>query len=100
MRGLGQPCEEYNETLNGRIVYKQMLPDDSPRKPYYIEWTATSTGIFQWVVAQGKDNKNLPKWGGEITAKCWHILTGNVIIPHSEEILRTMEFNQFFNYKL
>jgi len=69
-----------------------MLPDDSSRKPYYIEWTATSTGIFQWVVAQGKDNKKLPKWGGEITAKCWHILTGNVI-PHSEEILRTMGFN-------
>jgi len=74
--------EEYHETLNGRIVYKQMLPDDwtmRGREPFYIQWVPSRTGSFEWVIAQGKDSSTLPKWEGEIMAKCKHILTGNTL---------------------
>lgn len=64
---------EYKETLNGRIVYQQMLPEDCNRTPYYVQWVPSATGSFEWVIAQ-----DLNKWQGEIIAKCKHIITGKI----------------------
>ena len=65
---------EYKETLNGRIVYEQILPEDSERDPYYIQWVPSKTGKFEWVVGQG-----YAKWCGEFIAKYKFILAGKKI---------------------
>ena len=65
---------EYKETLNGRIVYEQILPEDSGRDPYYIQWVPSKTGKFEWVVGQG-----YAKWCGEFIAKYKFILAGKLL---------------------
>ena len=61
----------HKETLNGRIVYEQLLPEDSFYKPHYIQWVRSATGKFEWIIGQGWND-----WKGECLAKCKHIVTG------------------------
>jgi hypothetical protein len=62
---------EHKRTLNGKIVYEQILPQDSPEQPYLIQWVSNPCGKYEWIIQRGWD-----QWNGESICLSNYIFKG------------------------
>ncbi|CBY11577.1 unnamed protein product [Oikopleura dioica] len=62
---------EHERTLNGKIVYEQILAEDSPEEPYLIQWVSNPCGKYEWIIQRGWDN-----WNGESICLSNYIFKG------------------------